>query len=423
MFRTRKNNDSTRVFLKTAKRDGGKVDHYIEAFEDILSTIPSSYITSPRLTSYLYGRGGLFYSDRLISGASLELWFRTEEDRKNGIEILRNNEHLSYLIGFVHSEVGKPEEVIPQHVGFTAGCMWIENHPRRGVSIFGIPDAPKDNKRKLLNITNASEPLDAFMRYMRFRNECMWNGSFQPYSLSEASARKIADAVRESSFGTSVTKKEMNVITDGSSSCSREVRTNSLDRAYAQFEKLIDYIPEGLHRAMFANLVKHNTTIGKIVKSNFDVLERPFRRSVAEICEMLEARGVTVSPKNIELIIVEMFVTSPNERGRTRDISSLIVADILCTMLREIGDDAQQVLDFVETVVNLPNNDLSMWSIYTSWKNGCEHWELGPVLAASFIERIPAGYPPHEKCNRDAPRNSWKISREETDKEMSDSVT
>lgn len=412
MFRTRKNNDSTRVFLKTAKRDGGKVDHYIEAFEDILSTIPGSYITSPRLTSYLYGRGGLFYSDRLISGASLELWFRTEEDRKNGIEILRNNEHLSYLIDFVHDEVGKPEDVIPQHVGFTAGCMWIENHPRRGVSIFGIPDAPKDNKRKLLNITNASEPLNAFMRYMRFRNECMWNGSFQPYSLSEASARKIADAVRESSFGTSVTKKEMNVITDGSSSCSREVRTNSLDRAYAQFEKLIDYIPEGLHRAMFANLVKHN------VAQDF-----PLKKSVSEICTMLETRGVIASPSRIERIATEMFVTSPSERGRAGQISSLIVADILYEMLYESGDDAQQVLDFVETVVNLSNNDLSMWSIYTSWKNGCEHWELGPVLAASFIDRIPAGYPPHEKCNRDAPRNSWKISREETDKEMSDSVT
>lgn len=47
MFRTRKSDDSARVFLKTAKRDGGKVDHYIEAFEDILSTIPGSYITSP----------------------------------------------------------------------------------------------------------------------------------------------------------------------------------------------------------------------------------------------------------------------------------------------------------------------------------------------------------------------------------------
>lgn len=403
MFRSRKSNNRTRIFVKTAKRDGGKVNYYVNTLESILSVIPGSYITSPALTSYLYGKKGLFYNDKLISTVSLELWFYTEEGRKNGIEILRNQKHLSYLVDFVHNEVGKPEEIIPQHMGFTAGCMWIENHPRKGVAIFGIPDAPKDNKKKLLNITDTSDPLNAFARYMRFRSECMWNDCFNSSSpsLTDASTRKIADAVRDSSFGVPVTEKELNVITDGSSGHSRAVRTNTLNRAYAQFMKITDYTPKGLHRAVFANLIKHNATIGKIIENNFAPLERPFRRAVAEVCEMLEARGVSVSPKNIELIIVEMFVTSPAERGRIGYISSLIVTDILYEMLYESGNDAFQVLNFIETITNLPNNRLSMWSIYTSWKNGCEYWELGPILASSFIERIPAGDLPHEKCNRD----------------------
>lgn len=400
-FRAR-GNTSRKKLVKTVKDHGGRVGQHVKAIQGILSAFPGAYITSPVLTSYLHRKKNFHHRSYAVSGSTLGLWFRTEEDRQKGIDAFYKNVQLSYLVEFVHTEVGTPEVIVPKHIGFTAGCMWFEMHPSKGVVLYGIPRALKNNKNAVFNVADGANPLIAVIEYMKFRHTCVQMDPFYSpwFPLTLESLKKITDTVGEFSFGVPSRVEEL-------FSGDTENTMNVIHRSYAQLWKVGEYAPSEVHIPLFANLVKHNAVVKDFRKNNFDGHDAPLKSAVHDIRRLLLAQGCNISFLRIDRVVRELFAFDLKEKDDAGLVSSLIVADILYAMLHECqnsGRDALRAIDFVEEIGLLPDEKKpSMWDIYTSWKDGCEYWELGPSLASLFIERVPAGGFLHDKCNKESP--------------------
>ena len=367
-----------------------------------LKRLPGTYITSPLETSYWMNVNNPIGQNKLIY-LFLELWFRTEDDRAHAISVIADDKILAHHVVAIHAEVGEPEDVLPRTLGFTAECLWFELNKGGELCIYGTPAALRDSRRRVLNLNTGAEPLMSFLSSARWQGMLYENGI--AFRLSKKSAKKIIAGAQENSYGFPVPVEEMR----NSMGIVTGPRSVLLNEA---FQYMRDYAPADALLPSASSFVKH---VMKYDESTFnrEIINSRSHRAGKELHDNLVSWGLNdLAPR------AEGCISGISAYGNKCNVPMGVVSLLFCTDLfyeilekyKEDEDNARRVFKFIEGVPLLPDgNKPSMWDIYTSWKNGCEHWDLGPVLAAPIIEQSTASLLPHEGCRRSTPMQCHKI--------------
>ena len=370
-----------------------------------LRTLPGVYVTSPLGINLWLNAGKRKGWDR-IGYWYPELWFRTEEDRRNAILAISEDRLLHHYVRAIHAEVGEPEDILPQHTGFIAECLWFELNKEGRLCIYGTPEALRDSKERILNLNTGAEPL------MSFLSSARWQGILSEFKdeglafrLSEESIEKIIRATQEHSYGFPVPVEEMR----NSMGIVTGQRSLLLNEG---FQLMREHAPASAILPATSSLLKHTMRYDENIP-NLVIIDSCFRRSGEELHDKLASWEMSdLAPRAKDC--TKGITAYEDEPSWKVELASLFFrTDLLCEILEKCKgdkDDTRRVFEFIEGVASLPDDDKpSMWDIYTSWKNGCEHWDLGPVLAAPLIERSTASLLPHEGCRRSTLQNCRKI--------------
>lgn len=345
----------------------------------ILNASPGSYITAPLLISAL--TGSVTCNDSYVTSYNLlKVWFQSEEGRVEGIRSLSSIAgDIVYSVG---SEIGAPEDVLPKTIGFTAGCIWIEVYCNGVIAIYGTSDGKKDLENSVLDLCSEADPLVGIMNF------CDLQYYFPPFAYSDSVLQGVDHVVEKRSLGltfTTVVPRSKK----GSLSAQFKI-TAAFSETKAQFHLISRCVPDEAQHLVFASLLKYNIQCFgylKIVSGDLGLKQK----TVSTMCEDINC---CFNRDDFASRIDECARRIPAFKGMHNAHTPISVAlsiELLYAMIFRCENRETKVccvLDFVEGIIPLPDGDKpSMWDIYMSWKSGCEHWGLGPVLAAPFIER------------------------------------
>lgn len=352
-------------------KDLRKYRHASDALQ-ILYECPGAYITAPLLISALM-EITICNDSYITEYNSMEVWFQSEGSKRA---------EFRYL---ARPEIGAPDNVLPKSIGFTAGCVWLELYYNNSIAIYGTPDGKRDLKNSVFDLCPEADPIVGIMNFTDFQRYS------SPFSYSDNSLQRIGQSIEKWSLGpfssTTIPRNEK-----GSVLGTHQEIAAALEESMSKFDIVSQFVPNEARLPVFATFMKHNLQCLKYSRITLKDLKSK-QKEVDTMCEDRKCfwmRDDFMSRTNKCTNIIPAF---EGLHDIHMPFSRSLSLDILLTMIFQHKNNEREalcVLNFVEGIASLPDDDRpSMWDIYMSWKNGCEHWELGPVLAAPFIERIP----------------------------------
>ena len=365
---------------------------------------PGAYATNYTLLHRLRAWGeGVGENPATETIKNIEVWFRTEKGRKNALE-REASTRLPHEISAIHEEVGEPGETLATHYGYTVACEWVEwDADMNTLVVCETERARKDRLLKRYRSTNPDRALQDTLSASI--SVYTGKGGIADLNIERDTRRAIADSVKSIAFGTPMTDQVYAYFAENPQSLFYDQGVYGLPfLAVTRLADITQHLTEEVSSIVWVNAIKRMIA-GASGDGAMEILDAS-SEARKELSEKLSEWGYDSLCSRAEKILetatpITTEVVSAVPRIKNLDIA--LNMEILYEILSNCKDydEAQNVITFIEGACDLPASHApSMWDIYTSWKNGCEHWELGPALAPNFIDTDTASpdRPPHEQC-------------------------